>query len=205
MTRFPLRSWAILVAGQLAAGAVIGVVWLFISPRAQAYVLQGQNNAPVIIPAESESQVAADGRFFVLCVIAGLAAGIGAWYLIRQARGWQTLLVVAASGIASALLARWVGHTFASGTDSGPLQTVITPRLVLHGTAFLMTEAFTAVLAYTALAGFTSDPEFIAPAKPRRGEIDLAPEAADEMPDAANEAPVAADEAPVASEPPAAR
>jgi hypothetical protein len=163
MTRSPVRSWAALVAGQLLAGVLIGVIWLFIAPRSRSYVIAGPGNKPFIIPAESEALVAGDGRYFVLCFVAGLAGGVAAWYLIRRFRGWQTLLVLVFGAVASALVARWIGETFSSGQNSGPLQTAITPTLALHGAAFLLAEAFAAVLVYTALAGFSSDSDFIAP------------------------------------------
>jgi hypothetical protein len=171
--RSAARPLAALVAGQLLAGVLIGLIWLWWSPRTIAYMVPlGRDGANVVIPDESESQIAGDGRFFLLCLIIGLAAGLSAWLLLPRRRGPVTLLLLALGGGASSLLAAGVGRLFSSGTPHPAAQTPYHPRLSLHSPVMLVIQSLFAVASYCVLAGLTSDPDFTGvealppPAKP---------------------------------------
>lgn len=153
------RPLGLMVAGQLVAGVVIGLVWLHWAPKTVAYlVANGSAGDTVLIPAESESQIAGDGRFVVLSLVAGLLFGVIAWG-VRSTRGPAPLVALTIGGIVSSLLARTVGQSFTTGSNSGKVNSAISPPLSLHAFPVLWLQALIAVLAYTALAGLTSNPE----------------------------------------------
>jgi CHASE2 domain-containing sensor protein len=112
----------------------------------------------VIIPAESEAQVAADGRYVVLTVLAGLTFGLLAWRQ-RGNRGPAMLPVLAASSLLSSLLALATGQLLSNGQRSAPLDTAFHPPLVLHAGAAIFLQALLAVLVYTVFVGLSGDQE----------------------------------------------
>jgi uncharacterized membrane protein YeaQ/YmgE (transglycosylase-associated protein family) len=162
MTRSP-RPYLVVGISQLLGGVAIGLMWLAWAPRTVSYLIPGAHNSVVTIPDESERQVSGDGRFLVLCVVAGLLAGVLAWALVRRARGQLMLITVFLGALGSSLLASWLGSVLSGGSNSGALNTAIHPPLSLHATAMLCAQPMLAVLAYTLLAGLSSDPEFTAP------------------------------------------
>ncbi|MDQ1730535.1 MAG: hypothetical protein QOK10_694 [Pseudonocardiales bacterium] len=152
--------WAIVFGGQLLLGLIAGLIWLAWAPKTVGYLIPGANNATLFIPDESENQIAGDGRYCLLTVIVGAAAALLAWYLLRHRRGPLTLTALALSSLLSSLLARWIGEVLSSGHNTGALRTAIQPTLTLHALPLLLVQSFVAVLVYTALAGFNSDPGF---------------------------------------------
>jgi hypothetical protein len=159
--RSAARPLAALIAGQLLAGVLIGLIWLWWAPRTIAFLVPlGRDGANVVIPDESESQIAGDGRFFLLCLVVGVAAGLLAWLLLPRLRGPATLLALAVGAAASSLLAAGVGRLFSSGTPHPAAQTAYHPRLSLHSPVMLVIQSLFAVATYCVLAGLTSDPDF---------------------------------------------
>ncbi len=156
--RRPVRSLALLLTGQLAAGALIGLVWRAWAPATMSYLLSGAGGTTFVIPDETESQIAGDGRFVLLSVLAGLVFGALAWRL-RTHRGPLAIGVLAAGGVLSSLLARGVGELLSSGSAVRRVNAAFSPQLSLHAGPALWVQAFFAVLVYTALAGLSSDPE----------------------------------------------
>ncbi|HET6210273.1 MAG TPA: hypothetical protein VFD94_07815 [Jatrophihabitans sp.] len=152
-----LRPAAWLVAAQLVAGVLIGVLWRLWAPSSVSYLLSNGAGGSLVIPDESESQVAADGRFVVLTLAAGLLFGLFAWTL-RRSRGPAMIGVLAAGSLAGSVLAMVTGRLLSGGTSSPVLNTAFHPRLTLHASAALFVQAFVATLAYTALVGLSRDP-----------------------------------------------
>jgi uncharacterized membrane protein YeaQ/YmgE (transglycosylase-associated protein family) len=145
-----------LAAAQLLSGVLIGLIWLQWAPTTIAYVVPGEANTTFLIPDEVESQFAGDGRFGVLCALVGIVAGVVAWRF-KSNRGPFAVMTLAAAGVLSSILARWMGSQFASGSTTGALGTAIHPPLSLHSISMLWVQSFMAVLAYTALAGLSND------------------------------------------------
>jgi hypothetical protein len=149
------RALVRLVLAQLLIGIAIGLVWLSSAPTSVSYMLDtGQGG--VIVPAESEAQVAADGRYMVLTVLAGLTFGLLAWRL-RGNRGPLMLPVLAVSSLLSSLLAMATGQLLSTGRRSAPLNTAFHPPLVLHASAAIFLQALLAVLVYTVFVGLSGD------------------------------------------------
>ena len=159
-----LRPVLWLAAGHLAAAVAIGLTWLALAPKTIAYVVPTGPSATVIIPAESESQVAGDARFLALSLGAGIVLAVIAWRF-RSLRGPFALVVLAVGGLLCSLLATLLGSALASGQRNGAPQSVIHPPLSLHATQMLWAQAFIAVLAYVVIAGLTSDPNLGVPAQ----------------------------------------
>jgi hypothetical protein len=147
-----------LLAGQLCAGIVVGLVWLAWAPPTVVYLIPGAGGGLVRIPDESENQIAGDGRYVLLSAAVGLVAGVLAWFVLRTRRGITVMLTVVAGGIASSLLAAAVGHLLAPGQDSGAPRTAIHPRLSLHSPVMLLIQSFLAALVYVVLVGLQNDP-----------------------------------------------
>lgn len=134
-------------------GALLGFVWERWSPAGpRGFVI-----APhAVQPDETESFVAADGRFAVICAAVGLVAGLTAW-LRRSARGPVTAIALAVGGLAGAGLTDLVGHLRAGGSADGKTQAVI-PELPLwvHMHGLLVLEATVAVLVYGLCVAFAA-------------------------------------------------
>ncbi|MBV9823320.1 MAG: hypothetical protein JO144_13860 [Actinobacteria bacterium] len=151
-----LRPLALLVTVQLLCGAVAGLVWWAWSPQSVSYLIGGQ--PPFVVPDESESQVAGDGRFVLMSIGLGMVFGLVAWRL-RALRGPVVLATLAVAGLLSSLLARTVGELLPSGTPARQVDAAFHPQLTLHSPAALAVQAFFGVLVYTALAGLSADGE----------------------------------------------
>jgi hypothetical protein len=158
----PRPSWrplALLAAAQLIAGVLAGLVWRAWSPHSVSYLLSGATGKPAfVVPAETESQIAGDGRFVLLSIGLGLVFGLVAWRL-RAHRGPVVLAALAVAGVLSSVLARTVGELLPSGSPARRVDTAFAPQLSLHSLPALAVQAFFAVLVYTALVGLSSDPE----------------------------------------------
>lgn len=158
----PRRSWrplALLVTGQLVAGVLAGLAWWAWSPRTVSYLLSGgAGKPPLVIPDETESQIAGDGRFVLLSLGLGLVFGLLAWRL-RALRGPVVLVTLAGSGLLSSVLGRTVGELLPSGNPARRLNAAFAPQLSLHALPALAVQAFFAVLVYTSLVGLAADPD----------------------------------------------
>jgi len=154
------RSWrplALLVAAQLLAGVLAGLAWRMLAPQTVSYLLSGGDGKPAfVIPDESESQVAGDGRFVLLSIGVGMVFGLVAWRL-RALRGPVVLAALAAAGLLSSVLARVAGELLPSGSPARRVDSAFHPQLSLHSLPALAVQAFFAVLVYTALAGLSAD------------------------------------------------
>ena len=145
-----------LVLAQQLIGVALGLVWVFWSPSSVSYLLDAGNGTGVVVPAQSEAQVAGDGRYAVLTILAGLAFGLLAWRL-RSSRGLAVLGVLTVSSLLGSLLALATGQLFSRGEHTTTLNTAFHPALVLHGTAEVFLQALFAALVYTVFVGLSGD------------------------------------------------
>jgi hypothetical protein len=153
------RPLAFLVAAQLLAGVLAGLVWRMTAPSTVSYLLSGgTGKPPFVVPDESEAQIAGDGRFVLLSVLLGVVFGLVAWRL-RVIRGPIVLGALAVAGLLSSVLARAVGELLSTGTAHRQLNAAFTPQLSLHALPALAIQAFFGVLVYTAQVGLSSDPD----------------------------------------------
>jgi hypothetical protein len=158
----PTTSWrplAFLAAAQLLAGLVAGLIWRFTAPSTVSYLISGGDGKPAfVVPDESESQIAGDGRFVLLSIALGMVFGLAAWRL-RRPRGPIVLVVLAVAGLLSSVLGRAVGELLSTGSADRQVNAAFTPQLSLHALPALVLQAFFAVLVYSARTGLTADPD----------------------------------------------
>jgi hypothetical protein len=147
---------AVLLTAQLVAGVLIGLIWLWWSPSPVSYLLSDGSGRSVVIPDESEAQIAGDGRFVVLTILAGLLFGVLGWTL-RRLRGPLTIAVLAAGSLLGSVLAMSIGR-WLSGSTAAVVNQAFRPKLALHASSALWLQALAAVLVYTSLAGLSGDP-----------------------------------------------
>jgi hypothetical protein len=152
-----LRPFGALFAGQLVAGLLIGLLWRLWAPSSVSYLLSNGAGGSIVIPDESEAQIAGDGRFVLLSLLAGALFGLFGW-TVRRYRGPVMAAVLAVGSLLGSVLAMATGRLLSGGTGSPALNTAFHPRLVLHASAALFVQAFIAVLVYTVLAGLSRDP-----------------------------------------------
>jgi hypothetical protein len=145
-----------LVLAQQLIGVALGLLWVVWSPSSVSYLFDAGNGTGVVVPAQSEAQVAGDGRYAVLTALAGLAFGLLAWRL-RGSRGPAVLGVLTVSSLLGSLLALGTGQLFSRGQHTTTLDTAFHPALVLHGTAEVFLQALFAVLVYTIFVGLSGD------------------------------------------------
>lgn len=154
LTRY--RPLLVLVVAQLLTGVLFGLVWLKWAPSTLSYFLSDGNGGSFVIPDEAESQIAGDGRFVVLSVIAGLLFGLLAWR-VRNARGPVAIATLAVSSVLGSVLAMYTGKLLSGGSSSSAINTAFHPKLTLHASAALWVQALFAVLLYTGLVGISAD------------------------------------------------
>lgn len=153
-SRDELRVAAYLVLALAVAGAVLGVLWQWWSPPGPAGFVLGPH---AIQPDETESWVAADGRFAVLSGGTGLVAGLLMWFH-RASRGPAVAAALALGGLAGSALTELVGHLLAGGKGSGATNTVLAELpLSVHMQGLRFLEPAVAVLAYCLMAAFAKE------------------------------------------------
>ncbi|HEY7222384.1 MAG TPA: hypothetical protein VH561_02040 [Micromonosporaceae bacterium] len=171
-------------------GLGLGEFWRVVTPRIQIIrVDQGF----VYADAEPEQAIAADGWFLFLGLGAGLLLGVLAWIVLRRYRGVAMLVGLVLGSLIGAWLAWWLGvridqthfealaRTVPVGSHlDAPLSLRITgldrthlwpPKL----TGVVLAQPLSAAIAYTTLAGFSSD-SGLRPMSARVGEEPGAPQ-----------------------------
>jgi hypothetical protein len=103
-----------LLAGTALLGAVTGLAWAAVAPRALVVVV-GRGSADVVNP-ETNAFIAADGWFTLLTVVGGIISGLLGYALAVRRHGAPAMAAVLAGGLAAALIARWIGQQW--GTAS---------------------------------------------------------------------------------------
>jgi hypothetical protein len=161
--RQDVRALTWLVGAHLVAAVIVGLTWLVWSPKTIAFVLPTEGGGTVVLPEDSETQFAADGRFVVLVLIVAIVLGVATWRM-RSIRGPIAIATLAAAALVGSLLASWLGSVLASGTTTGAARTVVHPPLSLHSVPILTLQAFVSVLIYLVFAGLTTDPNLGRPA-----------------------------------------
>jgi len=191
-------------------GAALGLLWLVVAPSAP--VVKVERGAIPTDP-QPEQFIAADGWFSLLGVGFGVLAAIATWFVLRRHRGPVGLVSVAVGSLGAGWLAWWVGREI-SRTEyhhrrdsvavgepfdlppalrAGEFEWVGDVIPVLHGVPLL--PAFTAVVTYTLLAGWSRYPSLRpepeptiswgpeAPQTPSAAPAPPAPDAAEPPPD----------------------
>jgi hypothetical protein len=148
--RGDLPVGAVIVVALAALGAPLGWLWQQISPHTLAFV-----SASYLVPDETESQVAADGRALIISVVVGVAVGVGAW--LWRARRGPVMVAAAVLGSAACMgVLAIVGKAVSGGTEHGAVNSVITLPIAVHARAVLVAAPLLALLIYLAGALFAA-------------------------------------------------
>jgi hypothetical protein len=148
------RRVVAIVVAMSAVGALLGLVWQWWSPGGPAGYVIG---AGKIQPDETEAFVAGDGRYAVIVLASGIAAGLLVWFA-RLARGAPAVVALALGGLGGAGLTALVGHSTSGGTDTGKTNSVINELpLSVHISGLILIEAAIAVLVYGLCVSFAND------------------------------------------------
>jgi hypothetical protein len=143
-TRRDFRVAGLVFAALVVIGVLLGLIWPGITPRAQGFVYLKHT----IVPLETESFVASDGRFVLLTAPVGIVAGLGAW-LHRASRGPVMAAALATGGLLGALLTEVVGRATGGGKTSGALGDGLTLPVTLHARGLLLVEPVLALFVYS--------------------------------------------------------
>jgi hypothetical protein len=143
------------VAALALLGAALAPLWVRLAPRLEFRVVEPGRAVPVV--PEAEEYVAADGRFVLITLAAGLVAGLACW-LLRGSRGPLVLAALALGGLLGAVVTWRLGVWLGPGYHPQDLQDVgrtVAQPLELRARAALVVEPIAAVLVYLLGAGFT--------------------------------------------------
>jgi Protein of unknown function (DUF2567) len=149
--RRDLLAAAWIVGALVVVGALLGLLWQWVSPRTVGLVLPGGG----IVPDETEGFVGADGWFAGLTLGVGLVAPLVVW----SRRGWRGPVAVAAlavGGLAGAAATALVGRLTGGGRSGGPVNAVIRLPVSVHAWGLLCLEGAAAVLVYGLLVAFAA-------------------------------------------------
>jgi hypothetical protein len=156
-----------------AAGALLGVLWHFLSPTVP--VLDAGQSGIVVNDPSPEEYVAADGWFTIIGFAFGLVVAVAAWLVMRRDRGPGLLLGVTIGALAAAPVAWQVGRqiglrAYEHWRDTATAGATYHAPPDLHTHSALLVPAFAAVIVTTLLAGWSNDPDLEQPgAKPGYG------------------------------------
>ncbi len=134
-------------------GAPLGLLWVWVTPRVG--VVETAAGLEFSSP-EGSTFFAADGWFFVLSVLAGLACALAVWRVLRG-RGPAVPLGLVAGALLGAQIAREIGgrvivdervHRLCAAPDACRLYD---GTLAVRASAMLLVWALVAVVAYLAL------------------------------------------------------
>jgi len=152
-----VRGLAVLVAGTLVLGVVLGVVWARLAPGQRFVVLDATSLAT--LPTESEHVFVDAALFVLLGLVGGLVSAVVAWRW-RRARGPVVLLVLTAASVLAAVLAHVVGLLLVPRPDVAGAApgTVVTSAPELRTWLVVLGQPLGAALGYV-VATFTSGDE----------------------------------------------
>jgi hypothetical protein len=155
--REDLRAGRWLAPGLAVAGALTGVVWWLLAPRADYRVAE---TGPVPIGTPSgELQIGDDAVLVLVLIGFGVLAGAAAWALPRS-RGVGMLVVLAVGTSLGAVLAWQIGELLGSPPSEAQLAAVgaqVTTGLRLGSLPALAAAPFAALLVYLGCALVAAD------------------------------------------------
>jgi hypothetical protein len=169
--------------GAVALGVAAGQVWRLVAPRTPWIRVE---NGYIYVPGEQPVQeMAADGWFGLLGLIAGVLAAVMAWWLLRHQRGAVVLAVLVLGSLVGGWLGWWLAARLewasfearAAATPvgdrlDGPLSLNVTglerldpwplhydEGITVQVTGVIVAQALAVAFTYTVLAGFAADPD----------------------------------------------
>lgn len=162
---------ALVVAACALIGVPLGWLWQHLSPRTLAVMTSGG----FVIPEESESKIAADGRALFLCAAAGLVIGIALWQWRSRRGPWLVLGAVLGATATAGVLAL-SGTLFSGGSTTGDTGEIFTLPVQVQAPAVLLAAPLMALLSHSIGALFIARDDLGRP-EPRGAQSMLMTEA----------------------------
>ncbi|MFJ3901981.1 DUF2567 domain-containing protein [Streptomyces sp. NPDC090025] len=104
-TATELRQSAVVVAASVLAGAVLGLLWLWLAPRVTLF---SDGKAVFLKDSEGESAIGMDGTFVLLALAFGAVAALLV-FLFHRHGGVALVIALAVGGVLGSLLGWGVG------------------------------------------------------------------------------------------------
>ncbi len=102
------------LAGSAVLGAVAGIIWAAVTPRALLQEI-GPGEAQ-LVNAESHAFIVADAWFCLIVALGGVITGVVGYRLLVRRAGWPAAAGLVLGAVAAALLTLWVGENIGLGT-----------------------------------------------------------------------------------------
>lgn len=135
---------ALVVALAAVLGVPLGWLWQQLSPRTLAYV----NRDGYVIPEETESKIATDGRALIVLAAVGLVIGVALWQW-RSRRGvWLLVGAVLGAGAAGVVM-QLAGGLISGGRTGGDPGDVFTLPVQITAPAVLVAAPLLALLGHS--------------------------------------------------------
>ncbi|MFE6225701.1 MULTISPECIES: hypothetical protein [unclassified Streptomyces] len=172
ITRAEVVQGLVVTAASAVAGAVLGVLWLWLAP---SVLLISDGKGVYLRNSEGEAAIGADGTFVLLALAFGAVAGLVV-FLARREGGVPLVLGLAAGGLLGSLLAWWLGTKLGPTADVvahakavGPEVVFDAPLKLQMGAAAMLAWPLAAMIVHLLLTGVFGprDPE-PAPGDPYR-------------------------------------
>jgi uncharacterized protein DUF2567 len=151
-----LRPCAAVLAVLALVGFPVGLLWLWLAPRADFRIT---SSGPTAIGNPSQELLVSDDVVFALLLAGtGVLAGLAVWFLLRRRRGVATMAAAAVGTAATAAIAWQFGELLGPAPSKAEIARVgatVTTGLHLSSLAALAVGPFFAVLAYLFATLFT--------------------------------------------------
>jgi hypothetical protein len=116
-----LAAFAAALAGSALLGAVAGLIWAAVAPRALLQEV-GHGEAQ-LVNAETSAFILADAWFCLISVLGGAITGVVGYRLLVRQAGWIATAGLVLGAVAASLLALWTGENIGLGTYNHLLAT----------------------------------------------------------------------------------
>lgn len=155
-------SWRVLiyVAGCIVLGALAGLLWAAVTPRASYTV---QEDLSALISERGQSMVAAaDVTFTLISLGLGLIVGVLGWVSLHR-RGWLVIVATVLASVAATIMAWRFGMTvgpqdFVERLAAAEAGDVVAKNLELRSLSALLVTPFAAVTPIMLLSAFWPEP-----------------------------------------------
>ncbi|MFD0371864.1 DUF2567 domain-containing protein [Streptomyces sp. NPDC127114] len=163
-TATELRQSAVVVAASVVAGALLGLLWLWLAPRVTLF---SDGKAVYLKDSEGESAIGMDGTFVLIALGFGVLAAVLV-FLVHRHGGVALVLGLAAGGVLGSLLGWGVGvwlgperNVVAHAKAVGPDVLFEAPLELKMGAAAMLAWPVAAMIVHLALTALFGprDPE----------------------------------------------
>jgi hypothetical protein len=107
VTKRRLAVFVVALAGSALLGAVAGLIWGAVAPR--ALFQEVQPGEALLVNAETTAFIVADAWFCAIAAVGGLLTGLAGGRLLVRRDGWPATAGLVGGAVAAAYMAMWIG------------------------------------------------------------------------------------------------